>query len=81
MPTKRARGSSTPNRRGYPWRDPNRNHAAIVGSASDRNPRTPGHEKFEHIASISRSSGVGPDGDTYVCIVQFLESFPKIRIG
>lgn len=77
MPTRQARGSSTPNRRGYPRRDPNRDHAAVVGSASDRHSRSPGYEKFEHIPSISRSSGVGPDGDTYVRIVQFLESFLK----
>jgi len=62
IPTRQARGSSTGNRRGYQRRGLNRNHAAIHGSASDQ--RTSGHGKFEHIPSISRSSGVDPDGDT-----------------
>ncbi|KAN0127420.1 hypothetical protein V8E53_014757 [Lactarius tabidus] len=62
VPTRQARGSSTANRRDHPRRGSNRNHAAIVGSTSDR--RSPGHGKFEHIPSISRSSGVDPGGDT-----------------
>lgn len=76
--TKQARGSSTGNRRGYPRRGPNRNRehaAAFTGSGSASDQRSPGHGKFEHIPSISRSSGVDPDGDTYVYIAQFLESF------
>ncbi|KAH9065289.1 hypothetical protein EDB87DRAFT_1749084 [Lactarius vividus] len=62
MPTRQARGgSSTGTRRGYPRRSPNP-HTANLGSASDR--RSPGgNEKFEHIPSISRSSGVDPGGD------------------
>lgn len=63
MPPRQARGGpSTRNgaRRGNTRRGPNPNHA-IVGSASDR--RSPGNGKFEHIPSISRSSGVDPDGD------------------
>ncbi len=75
MPTRQARGgSSAGTRRGYPRRSPNPNRVAIVGSASDR--RTPGgNGKFEHIPSISRSSGVDPDGDMYVYVVPFLERF------
>lgn len=71
MPTRQVRGSSTGNRRGYPRRDPNRNrdHAAIVGSGSASDQRSPSHGKFEHIPSISRSSGVDPDGDMHVYIV------------
>ncbi|KAH9179370.1 hypothetical protein EDB89DRAFT_1926867 [Lactarius sanguifluus] len=63
MPTRQARGgSSTGTRRTYPRRDPNPIHAANLGSASDR--RSPGgNGKFEHIPSISRSSGVDPGGD------------------
>jgi hypothetical protein len=62
IPTRQARGSSTRNRRDHPQRGSNQNHVAIAGSASDR--RSPGHGQFEHIPSISRSSGVDPDGDT-----------------
>jgi len=58
MPQRQARGSSTGTRRGYSRRGRNPNHAPIVVSAS-----SPGNGKFEHIPSISRSSGVGPDGD------------------
>ncbi|KAH9041992.1 hypothetical protein EDB85DRAFT_1857124 [Lactarius pseudohatsudake] len=63
MPTRQARGgSSTRTRRAYPRRGLNPNHAADLGSASDR--RSPGgNGKFEHIPSISRSSGVDPGGD------------------
>ena len=67
MPPKHAQSSSTGTRRGYQRRGPNPNHAAIVGSAS-----SPGNGKFEHIPSISRSSGVDPDGDMYVYVVRFL---------
>jgi hypothetical protein len=70
MPPRQSRGSSTGTRRGYPRRGRNPNHAPIVGSAS-----SPGNVKFEHIPSISRSSGVDPGGDTYVYVVRFSELF------
>ncbi|KAI9443344.1 hypothetical protein H4582DRAFT_1185055 [Lactarius indigo] len=63
MPTRQARGgSSTGTRRGYPRRGPNPNHAASRGFTGDRYSPS-GNGKFEHIPSISRSSGIDPDGD------------------
>jgi hypothetical protein len=78
IPTRQARGSSTGNCRGNQWRGLNRNHATTVGSAGDQ--RSPGHVKFEHIPSISRSSGVDPDGDTYVYIGRSLEILFLLQI-
>lgn len=67
MPSNHSRGGSS-SRTIRPDRDKNQkrtpNHGPEDTSGSDWRSRN----KFEHIPSISRSSGVERDGDTYVHI-------------
>jgi hypothetical protein len=68
MSTNPSRGSRL--NRGDQRRGPGLVHHDAVGApSSDRRSRS----KFEHIPSISRSSGVEPDGDTYVHIFPCIE--------
>jgi hypothetical protein len=68
MPTNRSRGGSSRT----PRLDRGKNQKRTPDSGPEKAGGADGHSgsrnKFEHIPSISRSSGVERDGDTYVHI-------------
>jgi hypothetical protein len=66
MPTNRSRGGSSHALSLGRGKNPNRALDSSLEGASGSDWRS--RSKFEHIPSISRSSGVERDGDTYVHI-------------
>ena len=79
MPTNRSRGGSSraprPNRDSTQKRSLNSNLKLVASGSSD----WPSRSKFEHIPSISRSSGVDPDGDTYAQMPPLFRKFLGLR--
>lgn len=77
MPTSRSRGGSSR----APRLDRDKNQKSNPDSGLKGAGGTDGHtrSKFEHIPSISRSSGVERDGDTYVHIRLCL-NVPRIEV-
>ncbi len=66
MPTNQSRGKSSRSIRSD--RDENQNRTPKSGPERDSGSNAHSRSKFEYIPSISRSSGVERDGDTYVLL-------------
>jgi hypothetical protein len=76
MPTNRSRGGSSRT----PRLDRGKNQKRTPDSGPEKAGGADGHsDKFEHIPSISRSSGVERDGDTYVHI-RLCPKVPRIEV-